>query len=223
MNMTVKEALAARFSCRGFTTGPVTRAQIEAVVAAASRAPSWANTQPWEVFVAGGETLERIRQGYLRRAREGVERALEIAAPASWPEAHRARTAELMRVRSKALGIDPADADARRRLMQRNFSFFGAPAVAWLCLDRALSPWSLFDLGSFAQSLMLAATELGLDSVPAVMLAAYPDIVRAELGVPDALAIAIGVALGHAEREDPLNKLRSPRRPLGEILTVRGL
>ena len=52
--------------------------------------------------------------------------------------------------------------------MQRNFSLFGAPAVAWLCLDRALSPWSLFDLGTFAQSLMLAATELGLDSVPAV-------------------------------------------------------
>ena len=80
----------------------VTRAQVEAVVAAASRAPSWANTQPWEVFVAGGETLERIRQGYLRRAQEGVERALEIAAPASWPEAHRARIAELMRVRSRS-------------------------------------------------------------------------------------------------------------------------
>jgi len=223
MNMSVREALTARYSCRGFTTEPVTRAQVEDVVAAASRAPSWANTQPWEVFVAGGETLERIRQGYLRRAREGVERALEIAAPASWPEAHQARTAELMRVRLKALGIDPTDADARRRLMQRNFSLFGAPAVAWLCLDKALSPWSLFDLGSFAQSLMLAATEFGLDSVPAVMLAAYPDIVRTELGIPDTLAIAIGVALGHAEREDPLNKLRSPRRPLAEILTIRGL
>ena len=65
--------------------------------------------------------------------------------------------------------------------------------------------------------------ELGLDSVPAVMLAAYPDIVRTELGVPDSLAIAIGIALGHAEREDPMNKLRSPRRSLAEILTVRGL
>jgi nitroreductase len=221
--MNVKEVLAARYSCRGFTPEPVTREQIETVVTAASHAPSWANTQPWEVFVAGGAALERIRQGYLRRAAEGAERALEIAAPTSWPEAHRARIAELMNVRTGVLGIDPADADARRKLMQRNFSLFGAPAVAWLCLDRTLSPWSLYDLGSFAQSLMLAATELGLDSVPAVMLAAYPDIVRAELGVPDSFAIAIGIALGHADREEPLNKLRSPRRPLGEILTVRGL
>ena len=221
--MNVKEALNARFSCRAFTAEPVTRAQVEAIVAAASRAPSWANTQPWEVFVAAGEALERIRQGYLRRAEEGVERALEIAAPASWPEAHRARTAELMRVRFGVLGVSPDDADARRRLMQRNFSLFHAPAVAWLCLDRALSPWSLFDLGSFAQSLMLEATELGLDSVPAIMLAAYPDIVRAELGVPETLAIAIGIALGHADREDPMNKVRSQRRSLAEILTVRGL
>jgi nitroreductase len=221
--MNVREALSTRFSCRAFTATPVTRELIEAVVAAAARAPSWANTQPWEVFVAGGEALERIRQGYLRRAEEGVERALEVAAPTSWPAAHRARTAELMRVRSGVLGIDPNDAAARRKLMQRNFSLFGAPVVVWICMDRSLSPWSLFDLGSFAQSLMLAAAEQGLDSVPAVMLAAYPDIVRAELGVPDALAIAIGIALGHAEREDPMNKLRSPRRPLAEILTVRGV
>ena len=221
--MNVREALDARYSCRAFTAAPVTRAQIEAIVAAACRAPSWANTQPWEVFVAAGEPLERIREGYLRRAEEGAERVLEIAAPASWPEAHRARTAELMRVRFGILGVERDDADARRRLLLRNYRLFDAPAVAWLCLDRALSPWSLYDLGAFAQSLMLAAAEAGLDSIPAVMLAGWPDIVRAELAVPESLAIAIGIAIGHAEREDPLNKVRSPRRPLAEVLTVRGL
>ncbi len=221
--MKVTEALAARFSCRAFTAEPIAAAQVEAIVSAASRAPSWGNTQPWEIFVAGSAALERIRRGYLQRGQEGVERALEIPAPASWPEAHRARSAELLRVRLETLGIDPGDAEGRRGLQQRNFNLFGAPAVAWLCLDKMLSPWSLFDLGSFAQSLMLAAAEQGLDSVPAVMLAAYPDIVRAELGVPDTLAIAIGIALGYARREDPLNVLRSPRRPLAEILTVRGL
>jgi nitroreductase len=55
------------------------------------------------------------------------------------------------------------------------------------------------------------------------MLAGWPDIVRAELGVPEPLAIAIGIALGHADREDPLNKVRSPRWPAAEMLTVRGL
>ena len=221
--MNVREALDARYSCRAFTREPVTRAQIEAIVAAACRAPSWANTQPWEVFAAGGEALERIRQGYLKRAAEGAERALEIAGPSSWPEAHQARTAELMRLRFGILGVERDDAEARGRLVQRNYRLFDAPAVAWLCLDKALSPWSLYDLGAFAQSLMLAAAEAGLDSIPAVMLAGWPDIVRAELGVPESLAIAIGIALGHAEPEDPLNKVRSPRRPLAEVLRVRGV
>lgn len=221
--MNVRDALDARFSCRGFTAAPLARTQVEALVAAACRAPSWANTQPWEVFVAAGAPLERIRAEYLRRGREGVARALEVPAPASWPEVHQARTAELMRVRAGVLGIDPSDPAARAQLMERNFSLFGAPAVAWLCLDRALGAWSLYDLGAFAQSLMLAAAAERIASIPAVMLAAYPDVVRAELGVPDSLAMAIGVAFGHADREDPMNRPRSPRRGVGEVLRAKGL
>lgn len=221
--MNVREALDARFSCRAFTREPVARAQVEAVVAAACRAPSWANTQPWEVFVAAGEALERIRQGYLQRAEQGAALALETEAPTSWPEAHRERTAELMRQRFGILGVAREDAEARRGLTRRNHRLFDAPAVAWLCLDKSLSPWSLYDLGAFAQSLMLAAAEAGLDSIPAVMLAAWPDIVRAELGVPETLAVAIGIALGHADREDPLNRIRSPRRPVADVLRAKGL
>jgi nitroreductase len=128
-----------------------------------------------------------------------------------------------MRLRFGILGIERDDAEARGRLVQRNYRLFDAPAVAWLCLDKALSPWSLYDLGAFAQSLMLAAAEAGLDSIPAVMLASWPDIVRAELDVPESLAIAIGVALGHADGADPLNKVRSPRRPAPDVLRVKGL
>jgi len=40
MSMLVREVLAARYSCRGFTPEPVTREQIQAVVTAASRAPA---------------------------------------------------------------------------------------------------------------------------------------------------------------------------------------
>jgi len=45
----------------------------------------------------------------------------------------------------------------------------------------------------------------------------------AEPDVPEGLAIALGIAPGHADRDDRPNKVRSPRRPLAEILTVRGL
>ena len=46
-------------------------------------------------------------------------------------------------------------------------------------MDRTLSHWSLFDMGSLAQSIMLAAQERGVDSAPAVVLAAI-DLLRAD-------------------------------------------
>lgn len=77
------------------------------------------------------------------------------------------------------MGVERDDPEARRASSRRNFEFFGAPVVAYLCMDRSLTPWSIFDLGSFCQSMMLAAQEYGVGSIPAVMLAAYPDLALA--------------------------------------------
>ena len=79
--MDVTDALVKRFSCRAFTQEQVKREVVLGVLAAATRAPSWGNTQPWEIFVAGGEVLERIRQAYLNNARKGVPHHPDLAAP----------------------------------------------------------------------------------------------------------------------------------------------
>lgn len=215
--MEVMDALVARFSCRAFLPVPVDRRTLRRVLQAALKSPSWANTQPWEVFVADGAPLERLRAAYRERFEAGVEAAPEFPRPRSWPAAHAARTAELMAVRYRALGVDAGDERARREAARGNFRFFGAPAVLFLGLDRELGPWSLFDLGAFAHAVMLAARASGLDSVPAVMLASYPDLVRAELKVPEQIAIAIGVALGRADEAAAANGYRSERRALEDV------
>ena len=61
-------------------------------------------------------------------------------------------------------------------------------------------------------SLMLAARHFGLDSAPAVTLAAHPDLVRKELKIPDDLSIIIGIALGYADAGHPQNQYRTTRR-----------
>ena len=53
------------------------------------------------------------------------------------------------------------------------------------------------DIGSLTQSIMLAAQQYGVSSAIAFMFASYPDLVRAELDIPDNLAILIGIALGY--------------------------
>jgi nitroreductase len=100
-----------------------------------------------------------------------------------------------------------------------NQAMFNAPAVVYVCMDRALSQWSLYDIGAYSQTFMLAALEQGLSTIPAITLTLYPDVVRRELKIPDSLKITIGIAVGYADRENKINNFVSERAPLGE--TVR--
>jgi len=218
----VVEAILSRRTIRAFRPDPVDKDTVMRILEAANQAPSWANTQPWEVFVATGEVLERLRVGYLARLEQGVAPRFDLEPVQHWPAAHQKRIEALQGTRLKLLGLDPEAPETRQAMARYNYSFFGAPVVVYLCMDRSLNPWSLFDLGSFAQSLMLAAREYGLDSAPAVNLVAYPDLIRAELGIPEELAVVIGVALGRADADALINRFRSTRRPLAEVVRLFG-
>ena len=56
----VDQAITSRRSVRAFLPTPVARADIEALLDVASRAPSGSNTQPWKVYVLTGETRQRL-------------------------------------------------------------------------------------------------------------------------------------------------------------------
>ena len=75
------EALNSRFTARAFKPDPVDHGTLEKVMEAALRAPSWANTQPWEVYLAGGEVLNRLREAYVANLKNCVARNLDLAAP----------------------------------------------------------------------------------------------------------------------------------------------
>ncbi|MGZ5561775.1 MAG: nitroreductase [Halobacteriota archaeon] len=130
---------------------------------------------------------------------------------------------ELKAARFASLGIEPEDAAARQAMSERTHQFFGAPTVVYLCIDRTLTAWSIFDMGLLAQSIMLAAQQYGVDSAAAALLISYPDLIRAELEIPEDVGILMGVALGYRDRQHPLNQYRSPRRPLQEVVRLKGL
>ncbi len=221
--MDVIDALNSRHAVRAFKPDTVAKETIVKILAAATRAPSWADTQPWEVFVAGGEPLNRLRKAFLTRFEQGMPAQPDLPRPKGWPPALQQRMAENTAHRFKALGVDRSDEEAKRANSRRNYEFFGAPSVVYLCMDRALTSWSIFDNGLLAQSIMLAAQEFGVDSVIAVNLVAYPDLIRTEIGVPENLLILIGIALGYADPTQPTNQIRSLRRPLDEVVTFKGL
>jgi len=65
--MNIIDAVKSRFTCRAFTSEPVDNETILTIIEAALRTPSWGNTQPWEIFVASGQSADRLRKAYFER------------------------------------------------------------------------------------------------------------------------------------------------------------
>ena len=221
--MNVSDALITRRTIRAFKPNPISRGLLVKILKPALHAPSWANTQPWEIFAATGEPLERLRKAYADKLKNCVPRSPDISIPKEWPDACRSRMENLKAERTELLEQTCKDPAVLTDLMQINYRFFNAPVVVYLCMDRCLTPWSLFDLGAMSHGIMLAAQEQGIGSAVAVTLAAHPDLIRTELGIPDNLAIVIGIALGYPDLDSPQNKFRSARRSLGEAVRLKGL
>lgn len=215
--MSVSEALQIRRSCRAFKHDPINRDTLLTVLSTALRSPSWANSQPWELFVAGGDTLQKINQAYLESHRNNVPANPDIPRPKNWPASIITRRQELMS------GISQAAGEAVKQFGQLNQKFFQAPAVIYLCMDKSLTTWSVFDLGAISQSIMLAAVEHGLATIPAVTLVHYPEVLRSELNIPDNFSIVLGIAIGYEDQEHPINKFRSTRRPLSDAVSIKGI
>lgn len=215
--MNVNEALQTRRSCRAFKPDPVDRDTLLAVLSDALRTPSWANSQPWEIFVTGGEVLKEINQAYLENSRNHISASPDIPRPKSWPTSINARAKELMS------GISLAAGEVAKQFGELNQKFFYAPAVIYLCMDKSLTAWSMFDLGALSQSIMLAAAERGLATMPAVTLVGYPEILRSKLNIPGNLSIVFGIAIGYEDEQHPINKFKSARRPVSDVATIKGI
>jgi nitroreductase len=221
--LNIIEALNSRYSTRGFRPDPVSKNTIHEILTAANHAPSWTDSQPWEIFVAGGEVLERLRVSFKDAFEKGEPSKPDIHGPQSWPSVIEKRVDHYMGERFKFLGVNREDKAARRSVTSLNYQFFNAPVVIYLCMDKTLTSWSMFDIGLLAQSIMLAAQEKGLGTVAAFTMAVYPDLIRAELDIPQDYAILIGIALGYPDTDLKRNQFRSPRRPVEDVVRYRGL
>lgn len=220
--MNVIDALNARFTCRAFKSDPVSRDTMVKILEAANRAPSWGNTQPWDIYVAAGDVLEGIRAEFLGHMAKGTAVNTDLPFPQNWPEALKQRYDSLGKARYKMLSEELGRDSLPQIIQERNYRFFDAPAVAYICMDRSLTPYSMYDLGAVSQSIMLAAQEYGVDSAPAVMLILYPEVIRKALSIPETQALVMGIALGYADMNSIHNHYRADRRPVEEMARLYG-
>ena len=88
--------------------------------------------------------------------------------------------------------------------------------MVYLTLPKGHTKYSVLDLGGLEMSIMLAAKDHGVDSIPAYNNIIYPDVLRKFLKISDKEDIVIGVGLGYEEKTK-INELRSSKMTLDEV------
>jgi len=215
--MELLKAIEQRRSIRAFKPDPVSKDLLGAIVEKALRAPSWANTQPWEFAAVTGEPLARIQRGFLEKMEEDPHP--DIARPYDFPEPYLSRINALpSRVNTRT----KEDMDRRRTM---NYRHYGAPAVLYLLVGRSffyqpkgLNVWSLYDCGAVVQNIMLLATSHGLGTIAQAQAVVYPEVIREVVGIPDSKLIALGVAIGYPDMTHPINQPRTLRESSDDVV-----
>jgi nitroreductase len=223
--MDVLEAIATRKSMRAFTGEPVPRATIEKILAAAQRAPSGTNTQPWYTYVCAGETRDAISRDVLELAAAGKAAKYEDYdySPAKWKDIHRDRRRGVGWGLYGLLGIQKGDREASTRQGRRNFTFFDAPVGLFFTTDAYLGRGSWADVGLYMQTVMLAARAFGLHTCPQAAWIQFQEPIFRHLAIPDDQVLVSGMSLGYADESAIENTLVSDREDLANVVKFVGL
>jgi nitroreductase len=216
--MDAETCLRGRMSIRGFKPEPVPREVLREVLDLARWSPSYKNSQPWEVIVISGARKEALSREMVRLLEAGIPNSPDLAAPQGWPPAEEAKINHLYQRRREATGVDLLDPAIVKKARKANFNFYGAPHAIYLYQDNSLSQWSLFDLGLFAQTLMLAAHAKGLGTVPQAFVTDYAKEIKEFLGIPASKRLVLGLSLGYPNPESSVNQLRTDRVEVDEFV-----
>jgi nitroreductase len=218
--MNVSDAVAARRSVRGFLDRPVDIALVQRLVAAASRAPSGGNLQPWHIDIVAGEAMNRLKQTMMGKLASGPETHEYDIYPTELVAPYRDRRFAVGEAMYAHIGIPREDKLARRMWFARNFAFFGAPLALFMTVDKRMGPPQWSDLGMFLQTFMLLAVEAGLATCAQECWAIYPETIRAFLDTSDDRMLFCGMAVGYEDPNEPANQLRTDRAAMDEWVRI---
>lgn len=214
--MEFEEILNNRHSIRDFTNQTINSKDLETIVTAAGKTPSWANDQIWKVVIATGSSLNKIKEYHLSAKINGKPVQSEF------PYMHRDSMGLQGRknVVTWSSGLQKFLGPESIQMEQDSNILFNAPTVAYLLMPSKSSLWSAYDLGAFGQTLMLAAANLGIDSMPAAEFVSFPSELHKILEVPNDYQFGMGIGLGYRS-DSKINQFRSKRMDLDRFLTIK--
>ncbi|EKF75540.1 nitrobenzoate reductase [Alcanivorax hongdengensis A-11-3] len=235
--MEFRDVLQQRHSVRAFSDKPVSEALLTELLEQATRgAPSWSNTQPYQIAIARGPVLESLREELPPRFDKlvALQRAPMLSKVMAWlrkdgvpdgdfrpvvdyPADLQPRRVATGRELYRLLGIGREDRQARHEQMSDNFRFFNAPVALFIFIHEGLGVYSALDAGIFLQSLMLAATDAGLGSCAQGALALWRSPLEQHFQLPGHYKLLCGISLGY-EADKTINRFQPEKLPLADLL-----
>jgi len=213
--MDVFQAIRERKSIRAFKPDPIPKETIEGILRLTIHAPSAINIQPWEFFVVTDEETERLSRKLIKAYRE-KQVSCSPGAVKPLPETYSQRgivASESMKPYLEQVGVS-----FEQFINEGSCNFYGAPVAIIICLDDSFSKARMVDIGVALGYLMLSAHGFGLATCPIGLITAYEDEIKDLLNIPENKNVIIGVALGYPDWENPLNRFKSSRENLDELV-----
>ncbi|MEV0075318.1 nitroreductase [Nocardia neocaledoniensis] len=218
------DLLTSRWSCRAFESREVPRPVIERVLSLAQRSASWCNTQPWQVIVTTGAGTERFRAAlaeYAATAGGELGEEFDFPPPTDYLGVYRERRRVTGWQLYEAVGVERGDRAASARQAFENFRLFGAPHVAIVTTPVEQGVYAAVDSGLYIGTFLLAATSMGIATIPQAALAGRSAFLREYFGIPADRKVLAGISFGYAAADHPANSYRTSRAPLTEVVTWR--
>ena len=214
------QIIAARRSVRGYRPEPVSDDILHEVLTLAQRAPSNCNVQPWRVYIASGPVLQSLRAALVSAATAGHAEAMSSSIDTFFGPYREKQVACAVELYGR-MGIAREDRVGRQKAMLRNFEFFDAPHVAYVCMAKSFGIGVALDVGMYVQTLMLAMQSRGIGSCAQAALRAFPEVAAAHLGIPEDEQILCGISFGYEDPAVPANQTRQPRDPVESNVVFR--
>lgn len=212
--METRNAIYERHSTRWFTDEVLPLETVVDIVTDASQTPSWRNSQPWTAFIAHGETLQNIKSEHAELVSAGYQGKSDMdwAHSYSWGQQSQMNMSQWDHQVLSVIG----EKISLFRTAQANL--FNAQAIVYFSLFEKTSPWSVLDLGALTQTLMLSATDRGIQSIHAYEFVKYPLSLRKHIPVPNDQLIITGIALGFEDKQAKINEIRTDRNARSQII-----
>ena len=209
--METKSAMLGRRSIRAFLPEPIDEGAIRAILDEARWAPSWGNSQEWNVYVITGDALQRVKAEYVRKIQEGEESPTDLEMPPreQWPERMLAR-----------MNLTRPGETFQRPSGPSIWEMYGAPCLLVFAIDDGLVPaYACLDAGLLIENICLAAHDAGLAAVIMAVAVRYPEVLRAALPGTGGKRFVVGIPLGHPAHDPAVSGPERQRADLDEIVT----